>query len=103
MEGRKHSEEEEEETVELSIRVSFENFSRLGCTLFDRYRQDASSFAFVSSRRERGEAQRILNELKEEASSNQSSRDGFSLNVLRGNRVCYGGLSETIFFFLRGI
>lgn len=59
MEGRKHSEEEEEETVELSIRVSFENFSRLGCTLFDRYRQDASSFAFVSSRRERGEAQRI--------------------------------------------
>lgn len=44
-----------------------------------------------------------VNELKEEASSNQSSRDGFSLNVLRGNRVCYGGLSETIFFFLRGI
>lgn len=40
-----------------------------------------------------------VNELKEEASSNQSSRDGFSLNVLRGNRVCYGGLSETIFFF----
>lgn len=90
--------------MELSIRVSFENFSRLGCTLFDRYRQDASSFAFVSSRRERGEIRGSgVNELKEEASSNQSSRDGFSLNVLRGNRVCYGGLSETIFFFLRGI
>lgn len=39
-----------------------------------------------------------VNELKEEGSSNQSSRGGFSLNVLRGNRVCYGGLSETIFF-----
>lgn len=33
---------------------ALENFSRLGCTLFDRYRQDASSFAFVSSRRGRG-------------------------------------------------
>lgn len=68
------------------------NFSRLGCTLSDRYRQDASSFAsFVSSRREgRGKPRGSgVNELKEEGSSNQSSRDGFSLNVLRGNRVCY--------------
>lgn len=108
MEGRKHSEveEEEEETVEVSIRVSFGEFLSSGVYLVRSIQAGRLFLRFClfpkgkGRRKPRGSG---VNELKEEGSSNQSSRGGFSLNVLRGNRVCYGGLSETIFFFERNL